>query len=82
VTELTTIFFRELEPNKKMIYDQHGTLVGVGSLWPNERPMKTHKRFPKFESSVTLVHGKINCNETKKIDDPTTMLGEFEVPKP
>jgi hypothetical protein len=77
-----------LEPNKKLIYDHlpfnnlHGMLVGVGSLWLNERPMQTHKRFPRFESFVTLLHGKRNNNKTKKIDDPTTMLGEFEVPKP
>ncbi len=60
----------------------HGTLVGVGSLWPNQRPMQSHKRVPKFESFITLLHGKRNCHKTKKIDDPATMLGEFEVPKP
>jgi hypothetical protein len=44
--------------------------------------MQIHKRFPRFESFVTLLHGKKNCYKTKKINDLTTMLGEFEVPKP
>jgi hypothetical protein len=43
---------------------------------------KLTKDFPTLNPLLPLLHGKRNCHETKKIGDPTTKLGKFEVPKP